>query len=481
MNDNLRMVFGAPGCGKTTYLIHLLSGILDNYPPQRVAFVSFTKKGSYEGRDRLIERLGLKEKDLPYFRTIHSIAFRELGMSRDDMISKAHYKEFSKAMGMHFVGYYTEEFINNDDRYLFQVSLEKNNPRMAKALSYQMESQMDLTSVRKNYEAYKEQRAVIDYDDLLVNYVKKGTGVDVDVAIIDEAQDLTTLQWEFCRVAFGHCKEVYIAGDDDQAIYQWNGADVAYFLGLTKTAVDVKVLSHSYRLKPDILRAAKTLSGRISQRVEKEFTPSIGEGRVLYYNDISEIALNSEESYYLLARNNSFLREYRERLMMLGIPFYFKGQFSVDMALYNAIIRYEGYRKKEQFERIRQDSYLVSRMRRDVQGYGPWFDKLKVDQEEEMYLRKIFKNGADVSDSKIHVSTIHGVKGGEADNVVLRLDITRSIHNALTKLQESRDSELRVLYVAFTRAKKNLHIVHETSRYGYPSDVVSARSLEVSV
>ena len=47
--------------------------------------------------------------------------------------------------------------------------------------------------------------------------------------MVDEAQDLTPLQWDMVVKIASAVDRVYIAGDDDQAIYEWNGADVNLF------------------------------------------------------------------------------------------------------------------------------------------------------------------------------------------------------------------------------------------------------------
>ena len=65
---------------------------------------------------------------------------------------------------------------------------------------------------------------------------------------------------------------------------------------------------------------------------------------------------------------------------------------------------------------------------------------------------------------KIEVNTIHGVKGGEADNVILFTDVTKVVYEQLYK---QVDSELRCLYVACTRAKSNLHIIHARTKHSY--------------
>lgn len=463
---NIKMIFGAPGCGKTTYLITLLEELLKTYAPDEIAFVSFTKKGSYEGRDRAMEKFGYKEKDFPFFRTIHSLSFRALGFSRNDVINKKQYRLFSEEIGMKFQGYYTQDFINNDDMYLFYNSLRKNNPVKAREFLKDL-NHANANRVVKLYKKFKDKNCIIDYDDMVHDFVMQDLSIPVKVAIIDEAQDLTTLQWRFCTAAFRDCEKVYIAGDDDQAIYEWSGADIPYFLNLTKTS-RVTVLDKSYRLKENILDLSKKISSKIETRIDKNFDPVSGGGGIHTYNGIGNIEIKENESYYFLARNNYYLMEYRKLLMKKGLVFYNKGELSVRPKVYNAIRRYESLRKEQAFQQIKGDITLSEFLRKDKSGDIPWYEAFNLDADELNYLRDVFKNKRDVTNSNIHVSTIHGVKGGEADNVVLRMNITRATQDNLDKFP---DSERRCLYVALTRAKENIHLVYSNSKFGYDNIV----------
>ena len=58
------------------------------------------------------------------------------------------------------------------------------------------------------------------------------SALDVDICIFDEAQDLSSLQFSMAIKLSKLASEVYIAGDDDQAIFSWAGADVKKFLNL---------------------------------------------------------------------------------------------------------------------------------------------------------------------------------------------------------------------------------------------------------
>ena len=74
------IVLGPPGTGKTQTLLGEVDKYLKKTDPNRIGYFSFTQKAAYEARDRAIDKFNLTEDDLPYFRTLHSLAFRRLGI-----------------------------------------------------------------------------------------------------------------------------------------------------------------------------------------------------------------------------------------------------------------------------------------------------------------------------------------------------------------------------------------------------------------
>ena len=79
---------------------------------------------------------------------------------------------------------------------------------------------------------------------MLKQFIEEGIAPSFDLMIIDEAQDLTPLQWKFVYKLGEKAKRIYLAGDDDQAIYEWNGADVKSFQNFPGKDV---VLKYSHR------------------------------------------------------------------------------------------------------------------------------------------------------------------------------------------------------------------------------------------
>ena len=85
-----------------------------------------------------------------------------------------------------------------------------------------------------------------------------------------------------------------------------------------------------------------------------------------------------------------------------------------------------------------------------------WFEALdSAPLKAVKYIRKMRENDEKLNqEPRILLSTIHGVKGGEADNVVLLTDMGR-----LSWENSHADEENRVWYVAATRTRENLFIV----------------------
>ena len=72
----------------------------------------------------------------------------------------------------------------------------------------------------------------------------------------------------------------------------------------------------------------------------------------------------------------------------------------------------------------------------------------------------MLQSGEELSkEARVKLSTIHSAKGGEADNVLLIMDNTKTIREATEKSPDKEDEEHRVWYVGVTRTKQNLYIM----------------------
>ncbi len=125
----VRKVFGPPGSGKTTYLLNQVETELeDGVSPMRIGYFSFTKKAANEARDRAIIKFpSLKEKtDFPFFRTLHSLAFRCMSVKADMIMQPEHYKEFAEQAGIELnVSFEEESIAKADNPILNEINLAR--------------------------------------------------------------------------------------------------------------------------------------------------------------------------------------------------------------------------------------------------------------------------------------------------------------------------------------------------------------------
>ena len=140
---------------------------------------------------------------------------------------------------------------------------------------------------------------------------------------------------------------------------------------------------------------------------------------------------------------------------------------SISVELVRIIYSYMSRTKvKHGFKELRQvtEEELSMKVLQDKYGLltnEPWFEALdRISYDEREYFLAATRQGESLSgDSRIRISTIHGAKGAEADNVLLMTDIAN-------RTTEESDDETRVFYVGLTRAKQNLHIITpRTARY----------------
>ena len=105
-------------------------------------------------------------------------------------------------------------------------------------------------------------------------------------------------------------------------------------------------------------------------------------------------------------------------------------------------------------------------MSHGLKAKGRWQEALEMIPEEDKYYYEALEKTGDINEDnpRIRLSTIHGSKGAEADNVVLLTDVSYKTWKNLVK---DDDDEHRVFYVGITRVKNNLFIVNPQTEYSY--------------
>ena len=479
-HKNLNIVLGPPGTGKTTKLLNLVEQHLnEGVRPEHIGYLAFTRKAADEAAERAFAKFNYTREDLPYFRTIHSLCFQQLNLKRSDVMTKTHYQELGDMLGLEVDGGVDmgegQVFgMRTGDKLFFLENMARVKQKDLKEIYNEYNDDdinwFELERLSRALVSYKEKRKIIDYTDMLMKCLKIATFPKLRILFVDEAQDLSSIQWSIINEVGKETEVVYIAGDDDQAIYRWAGADVNQFIKLEGKST---VLNKSYRVPSSIWDLATKLSLRISSRIKKEFKPTEETGEVRWYMDPEDVDI-SQGTWYLLARNGYMLNQLENICIKNGYPFTIVGRRSPLSSEALQAIRF--WTRLSKGESIVGSGikliykYMVTRCPRGInpEGYytisdfnlkpGIWHERLnKIDTKRREYYIMLLKRGENLDqDPRIKISTIHGVKGGEADNVMLLTDIAPRTFREMHSLP---DDEIRVFYVAVTRAKKSLHIV----------------------
>jgi len=496
------IIFGPPGTGKTTHLLRIVEKELreNKVNPNKIAYLAFTNQAADEALSRAISQLNYNTKDFMNFRTLHSLAYRELHLKEDNIMNDNDYNFLSNKLQIKLsnpnqsVKTYGTSF--PDDIFMQVIDGAKirglttenffNDPNTGHLPG----GILKLKYIDEALIKYKRARNKYDMTDMIVDFNQKHYDLmpNFDVVIIDEAQDLSWLQWKMVERIITNAKRVYVAGDDDQAIYRWAGARPEYLMNMEGTRT---ILNKSYRLSKLIHAKANNLIKRVKDRVDKEWTSRDEKGEVNIY-PVEQLQKMKEGQWLILARDGYRLDKLEEELKIYGYYFARGDRVSINKRVQDAVLAWEDIRKGKMLDIKRVKSFYnyiktgtgVAKEHKAMKNvdkeklfsfdtltseYGlkvskdlPWFKALEnIEDNKKTYVRMCLRRKENIRRApRIKLSTIHGSKGGEADNVMLLTDLTRK---ADAEYWRKRDEERRVFYVGMTRARNTLNIVRSQS------------------
>jgi len=272
-----------------------------------------------------------------------------------------------------------------------------------------------------------------------------------------------------------------LAGDDDQAVFTWAGADVKSFLSFQGK---ITVLDQSYRVPTKIHTLADSIVRQIRERQSKTWKSRDVEGNVKTYYRHEDVDI-SQGQWLIMASTNYLLNPIHEWLKGMGILFERNGIPSLSPQIAGAVVNWERLRKGKQVtgEHVATiyrylDASAVARGHKTFRSgekdelydmdslkrnFGlltdvVWHEALsKISLETQEYLIALLRRGVKLNQApRIRLSTIHGAKGGEADNVLLLMDLSPKFAKEYAR---NPDNVHRLFYVGITRAKQSLHLV----------------------
>lgn len=580
------LVLAGAGSGKTKVLTSRIANLIDNgTSPANILAITFTNKAAKEMRDRVRNLIG---PDAAYIQisTFHSLGlklikenYEFLGYDKNFIILDSDdtltiVKKLMKDLNMNPKYYNARELRN-------KISSAKNElitPDKFKKIEFDEK----VINLYKKYQEKLKQGNSVDFDDLLLLPIKlfemsssilETYQERYKYILIDEYQDTNEAQYVFSKMLSKKYRNIFVVGDNDQAIYAFRGANYKNILNFEKDYPDCKtiLLEENYRSTKNILNAANSVIKHNKLRKDKNLWSNNEEGNKIKYirtddekaegeyivKQIKELMKNniSYDDIAILYRTNAQSRTVEEAMLKANIPYRIVGSFYFynrkeikdllcylrlinnpnddvsltrvinvpkrgignvtianitakaeenDTSLFNAITSGKELAFKEMIIDLQKSCENLSLtemvemilkksgMREELEKEKTLENEIRLENLEEFksitlsYENEFGEISIDdflneislVSDvtehtdntNKVSLMTVHSVKGLEYDYVFLT-GIEEGIfphYNSLNEgTNEAIEEERRLMYVAITRAKKDLWIINSKKRLLY--------------
>lgn len=520
--NNHYILFGPPGSGKTTTLVaRVAKAVEGSMYGGDVLICSLTRTAAHEIAERVKEKVPGVE--FPHVGTVHALALRALKAIGEDprlVYEEEHVRDFNQETGRKLplqLGsmLYDSEASNPHLKRLAECD------RLRAAETPLEKWPQPTVRFYNQWEAWKTSRGLMDFTDLIKRalVVCKEHPAAPRYIFVDEAQDLSRLEMSLINQWSKTTEKTIIAGDDQQALYEWRGASVRDFIDFAP-ATNTYVLPRSYRMSEAVYKQARVFGDAIRLKVEKTFEP-VGEGGVVVRQPVTSMLYEmmkdteSGATVMLLASCGYMLNPHLKELRKLGVPYHnpyrsrsegktwnpLKSKYADAYRAFLAPSRGQQLWTWAQFhsavsmirdlpaELLREvsanktvrtqvdpdfidrwglDRFLASAKAGDYHDYF-----LTLTREHRLaasptalapmaYLMRVmgmYGVEALYAVPKLIVGTIHSVKGGEADAVYVLPNISPEAF--MQQGFNGKDSLLRTFYVGVSRARRKLVLVQD--------------------
>ena len=511
MNHSNRFYLGPPGTGKTYRCIRVAGWFIGmcDVKPIDIAYLAFTKIAASEAYKRINEKFDdvYDESQFANFRTLHSMCLRNVP-GINNIMTKSDYVDFGENVPIDFetkLSWEAEEddrgVLKVDNPYLRLIQLANNRMTTLEEqyilLKAEEKDDIDISKLdelNQHYQQYKEDRDLHDFDDMLLHFSKLSDNLipHFSLLIIDEAQDCSKLQWLCINKLIARADRIIIAGDDDQAIYVWSGADVNSFRAIKhRPNFKTKILETSRRVPLLQHALAQKIIKEDTGRIKKEYFPTWEEGTISRVQtepmllDCIKRAYKKEIEILILCTYNKPLRRIARMLQEYNLKYTYKKE-GTGTAIVEAIKDWKalhegkkisGKKVKKLYTHLEIDIVVKRGYKKgekapdDLEQYSlqdliekggllvqnvPWQKVFyKMPRTDLMHYTNLEERGKDLETKPlIKLSTINSIKGSEREAVFLLDDL------AGKEQTEEEVNELhRKMYVGVTRSSKHLIIV----------------------
>ena len=310
--DGPCLVLAGPGSGKTLTIVNRVKYLIEKQKvrPEEILVVTFTRFAAAEMKSRLCLVMG--KRDLPVtVGTFHGIYYGILKwayrMNQENILSETEkYQILRGVINKERMEIFDEEDFIQD--IAAEIGKVKNNRIPLEEFVSEKCSADAFRNIYRNYEQYRKELKKIDFDDMLVLcYELFRSRPDVlaqwqkkfRYVLIDEFQDINRIQYDVIRMLAQPENNLFVVGDDDQAIYGFRGADSELMLGFGKDFPNAKqiLLGMNYRSTANIVQNSLKLIENNVERYSKKLEANREGGSCLHIQEVKDPV---EEAEYVL-------------------------------------------------------------------------------------------------------------------------------------------------------------------------------------
>ena len=525
---------GPPGTGKThKWLKNKYADLLKTYPWDRIVILSHTNTAADEiikAVNKLPELKNVPDTNLQdQICTIHSY-FRAEYLNIKKYEREDHTVFCKENSGMNIVKKNTPwekhplyEFISHAHGKGYDltsdVALEKYWAlcERSRYQNYRLQGPGGLLELKKKYDAYRNnlEHKRVSFVDMIDNFrFKSEVPNDIDVLIVDEAQDCSKPQINALQIAAINTKEFIFIGDADQTIHEYAGSDPEYFYQLANTEeAKANELTEGLRCGQTINKICRNIIapvwheyGRYSERT---WTPTDVVGKSYYIPRLDQGCkakdilinkiLNTDETFLFTYRGNPTHKSINTFLQDNGIDYktvsggahvsreHFscfknwktfmndkvsKQQVKEYWKLMGSKIKVNGLGDVDKLKSLRDKGWNMQELidegylKPEVKQFNTLSEVLNheaLSKNEKLiskipYINKVLTSGMDTTKKpRVKHDTIHKVKGLTFDNIIVDLSVWRP---------EPRNFEpTRLAYVAYSRGKTDCWTIGSSGPY----------------
>ncbi len=470
--DGPLVVVAGPGTGKTKTLVAKINYLITSkkVDPSEIVAITFTKKAAKE----IEERLGGNKA---YIGTFHSFAFMILGYKDPTSPIKGYDRASIKILTDLQQKRIFSEIKGRNVRKI--VSNYKNS------LNKDLFTEKEKLTVRE-YNAKLKELGLLDYDDLLINLLnklqddetfRKQLQSKIKYLFVDEFQDTNDIQYEIIKLL--NIKNTCVIGDPYQSIYSFRGANFGIFEKFKKefeNTLEITLLKN-YRNTQAIIKTAQLLFPQViklqaqtlidgelasicclnclaaADYILKHITEKVGGIDLI---SASNEGTSNFRDFAILYRTHYERKAIEKKLLESGIPFQIVGGGSI-------------WETEEVGKYLEDDGELDEQLKQQILSQTQHF---KTKEEILKYRDYLLEHEFyDSNLNAVTLLTMHAAKGLEFENVFIVIPSLKY----KSKYKVEMDEEKRLFYVAMTRARQALYLLH-TEKQEMPFYITEIRN-----